>query len=77
MWPGRRPEQWTGVDKVFPRGQPSSRHEVALEERNRWAVSSPKPLDCFCPGQTEQGVQQGHLKGTSYCCRFSTLAMAA
>lgn len=48
----RRLEQWTGVDKDFPKGQPRSRCEVALEERNRWAVSSPKPLDCVCPGQT-------------------------
>lgn len=40
----RRPEQWTGVVNVLPRGQPSSRDEVVLEERNRWALASPKPL---------------------------------
>ena len=67
----RRLEQWTGVDEVFPRGQPSSRREVALEERNRWAVSSPKPLDCFCRDQTGQGVLLRHLKGTVWIAVIS------
>lgn len=51
-------EPWTGVDKVFPRGQLSGRCEVAMEESNRWAVSSPKPLDCSHPGQMEQDVSE-------------------
>ena len=67
----RRLEQWTGVDEVFPRGQPSSRCEVALEERSRWAVSSPKPLNRFCPGQTEQGFLLRCLKGTVWIAVIS------
>lgn len=74
----RRLEQWTGVDEVFPRGQPSRRCEVALEERSRWSVSSPKPLDCFCPDQTEQGVLLRRLKRDGVDrSHFSTLEIAA
>lgn len=34
----RRLEQWTGVDEVFPRGQPSRRCEVARREEQMGSV---------------------------------------